>query len=114
MKILADKVLTEIPDIDVSWIKNPNIPKRPDIPNTIMDRVMYQKQIAEELNKLVPCMKLIDNAQNVLNTVLSSNTDQQSKSIQKRLTEKVHEITEQAQEKVKEEIKKLPKSKVVT
>ena len=107
MKILADRVLNEIPKIDVAWIKGSPIPKNS---NTIVDRVSYQVEMAKKLDVLVPCKDLIELTKNVLRT--ASDLKQKSGLPKDPETTRVTKVTglmEKAQEKVKEEIQKIPK-----
>jgi hypothetical protein len=89
METLAEKVLTEVPILDLAWI-NGTIPM-PKEPNTIVNRVSYQVEIAKKLNDVFPCPKLIEYTENVLE--IASNKGETD--------------LEQAQEKVKTEIKQL-------
>jgi len=99
MKILADQVLIKIPEIDLTWIKDP--PNMKD-PNKIVDRVLYQVEMAKKLNEVVPCKSLIDSTENVVKTALGLK--------EKDATfKKVTDLLRIAQDKVKKEIKNLPK-----
>jgi hypothetical protein len=106
MEMLADKVLTEIPGIDLQWIKGDLV--LPKEPNTIMNRVSYQVEIAKQLNKLLPCEKLIEFTEN-LRTSVSSLKDESdiSKEQNAVVNKRVTQLVNQAQEKVKLEIRNL-------
>lgn len=66
MKTTAETVLMKIPSLNLSWVKDPIIPKGMD---TLLGRLNYQVDIATLLHKLIPSVEseeILDATTNVL------------------------------------------------